>query len=1070
MTDPSEINMLKLTAYQKNISALQEKSPEFSLWLKSQPNQRQVELINTLAGRLDLRLQTEDGKTVVLYNHDDPVQLTRDDLENREFLKESVTFLFGLGLGYKVQQVLEKMENGHLLFIVEQDPQIIRLALSLHDFSDAVRQERLIFCIPEEEQVRRKINQQGPRLLDGKISLELEDFAPKISPLYSVLFKSSQRFCNTLFLSYNTFVALSDTFIVNELKNLPKIVLGHSTHGFCMSEDADGQFSHIPAILVATGPSLQKNIHLLAKARGKAVIIAVGQALRVLLAYGITPDIICSIDFGKPNYHDLEDVILDATMPLVIDSRVYPRIPFEYQGDLVIPVSYDDILFQAKGNYREKVNRGKTVAQLCLNLALAMGADPIVFTGQDLALGATSHISGANADTSVVLQGNSIVRRSAKGEVVNEAYWVDGIYGGKVLTTKVLMGYLEDFENTIKNSPDRHFIDATEGGARIKGTEVMTLQEALDQYCREEYDIPRLIRQALTPLDPDIEILTGDLDAVSLLVHKILRINKKLEKPIRLMRRLLPYADGESPSQSPDKKEGLEQEASKQEGEEEALNEQKALNKGRLDRDTFSESRKKQFEELSQNVHRGFRQISRAINSHRIIRSSLGKVRHALMQRQNRYEDDAPFSEKARVTLNRYELAHSGFGAVVSRVKDALDETLSQLKRYRRLKRRKNEAEGRMSDEARADFHFQMGLCLKRMGYLKRAIPEFEQAKFAGSPCGTMSPADSRGKKEEVLRELVEIYLTLEQFDQAQACLKELQSGSPDPQGDAGFRTGKMQDKIQASRKKCLEKYLNKACERSRGGDFVNAILYSRKVLAIDPDEGSCSSAQARDILKNSLEQCRQKITSTQEDIRQLKEEGERKKELALQLAEARKLIQSNDFDKAVQAYQEIMATQKDHPEVHFGLSRAYQGQKDWESALKELRWLAERYPHKAQVHVDIGDTYLSISGTDCQEASSTIADAFLAYKKAIETDKSFVHLYLKMANICFRSGKIEDAIVHYEDYLNLNPADYHSLVKLGDCYLLMGARDAAKIGYQAALRIQPNYLPAVERITRLSL
>jgi len=255
----------------------------------------------------------------------------------------------------------------------------------------------------------------------------------------------------------------------------------------------------------------------------------------------------------------------------------------------------------------------------------------------------------------------------------------------------------------------------------------------------------------------------------------------------------------------------------------------------------------------------------------------------------------------------------------------------------------------------------------------------------------------------------------------------------------------------------------------------------------------SQQSNKARELHKKSLEQRQQQIVSTQEEDRQHKqeedrqhkEEGTRKQELALHLAEARKLVQENDFDKAIQAYHKILADHQGHPEAHFGLSRAYKGQQNWEAALNPLQWLADRYPHKAQVHADLGDVYLFISKALCQESSSTgadrtdrtdraaspmIADAFQAYKKAIEADKKFIHLYLKMATICIHLGNLDEAIQHYEDYLNLNPGDYHSLVKLGDCYLMMGARDAAKIGYQGALRIHPNYSPAMERINRFSL
>jgi tetratricopeptide (TPR) repeat protein len=339
-----------------------------------------------------------------------------------------------------------------------------------------------------------------------------------------------------------------------------------------------------------------------------------------------------------------------------------------------------------------------------------------------------------------------------------------------------------------------------------------------------------------------------------------------------------------------------------------------------------------------------------------------------------------------------------------------------------------------------------MGMCLKKMGYLRQAVPEFEQAR------------SSAGKKEDALRQLAEVYLALEQFDRADECLKEFQADLSGQRSEE-----KIQNKIRTCREKCLEKYLARAVENSRTGDFVNAIIYARKVLAIDP-----RSDQAADILEKSLEQRRQKIASTQDEVRKGMEEGKRRQELARLLAEAKKLVQENDFSRAVQVYRRILADHQEHcrdslPEAHLGLSRAYRGQGDWESALRELQWLAERCPRNPQIHADMGDVYLSLSMPRYHES-------FEAYKKAIEADKKFVYLYLKMATVCIHLGKLDEAIQHYEDYLNLNPADYHSLVKLGDCYLLMGARDAAKIGYQAALRIQPDYSPAKERITRLSL
>ena len=38
-------------------------------------------------------------------------------------------------------------------------------------------------------------------------------------------------------------------------------------------------------------------------------------------------------------------------------------------------------------------------------------------------------------------------------------------------------------------------IDATEGGAKIEGTEIMRLQEAIDEFCNREYDFTKLITE-----------------------------------------------------------------------------------------------------------------------------------------------------------------------------------------------------------------------------------------------------------------------------------------------------------------------------------------------------------------------------------------------------------------------------------------------------------------------------------------------------------------------------------------------------------------------------------------------
>lgn len=55
----------------------------------------------------------------------------------------------------------------------------------------------------------------------------------------------------------------------------------------------------VPAIIVAAGPSLQKNVDLLKKAKGKAITIVVDSAINTVMAHGVMPDFVITVDTNK---------------------------------------------------------------------------------------------------------------------------------------------------------------------------------------------------------------------------------------------------------------------------------------------------------------------------------------------------------------------------------------------------------------------------------------------------------------------------------------------------------------------------------------------------------------------------------------------------------------------------------------------------------------------------------------------------------------------------------------------------------------------------------------------------
>ncbi len=67
------------------------------------------------------------------------------------------------------------------------------------------------------------------------------------------------------------------------------------------------------------------------------------------------------------------------------------------------------------------------------------------------------------------------------------------MYGDQVLTSRMWLTFLRWFENAISQTEGRIVIDATEGGAKIEGTKIMTLREVIDQYCQKQYPIQETI-------------------------------------------------------------------------------------------------------------------------------------------------------------------------------------------------------------------------------------------------------------------------------------------------------------------------------------------------------------------------------------------------------------------------------------------------------------------------------------------------------------------------------------------------------------------------------------------------
>lgn len=262
------------------------------------------------------------------------------------------------------------------------------------------------------------------------------------------------------------------------------------------------KFKQKPAIVVAAGPSLNKNIHELKKAQGKVVIIAVDTIINRLLNEGIIPDFICSIERLPEVYeyfYKEQKIPEQITLvgPAVLDNRIFK----EYKGNILIPfrneVNETAWLQQMFKLPKESgIAMGSSCAHVAFGLADHLGCSPIILVGQDLAYGENegeTHASGTTYDAEA---------QKPKPTEKRDQDLVEGYYGNEVVTTKIWIQFKVWFEKRI-GQDNLHVIDATEGGARIFLTERMTLKETIETYCKHDIISPtQLIEQIpVYPID-----------------------------------------------------------------------------------------------------------------------------------------------------------------------------------------------------------------------------------------------------------------------------------------------------------------------------------------------------------------------------------------------------------------------------------------------------------------------------------------------------------------------------------------------------------------------------------------
>ena len=172
---------------------------------------------------------------------------------------------------------------------------------------------------------------------------------------------------------------------------------------------------------------------------------------------------------------------------------------------------------------------GGSVATAAFMICASLEFERIVFVGQDLAY--QGDITHAGGEVSHVLNEDKGIKM------------IDGIDGKPIRSRHDWIIYRDWFEESIEDMKDKiEVIDATEGGALIHGTKLMSLQEVIEDYCHREVDVvdilnkqdPVFNQEEYARVQQEIQGYVGELKEIR---EKAQSAEKVCDKALKLLKK-----------------------------------------------------------------------------------------------------------------------------------------------------------------------------------------------------------------------------------------------------------------------------------------------------------------------------------------------------------------------------------------------------------------------------------------------------------------------------------------------------------------------------------------------------
>ncbi|MDC7219508.1 MAG: DUF115 domain-containing protein [Spirochaetales bacterium] len=443
-----------------------------------------------------------------LCSRHDPVREAERIASKRDKQARAVIFL-GLGMGYQVEAYLKATKDIPLI-VVEREERLFEAVSQVRDFSSLAESGRVFFFLggdPEE---------LTPFFREHQISRF--DLVPhgtlfnRDRDYYEQVQKIVNRWLDRREINMNTLTRFGELWVRNLAANLPLLARGEAL------SHLKGQFSGLPVLLVAAGPTLEQTLPVIKELAQRMVVIGVDTSYGNLQKHGVTADFLVVTDPQYWNTRHLDFCDLEGTI-VISDTSVHPRTLRGYEGPLYLsrsPFPLASIL--EKDHLDISLKSGGSVATAAWDLALILGGQEIFCSGLDLGFpGKQTHCRGSFFEERV----NFLSTRTAGPEhwtwkALHSAplYLKENYRGQAILSDQRMQVYISWFSEQVKKSESLTF-NLSQRGSFIEGMPFKDISEllALPQRREEIETIKAELIQAIEPHHGDVKKRVEELVA-----------------------------------------------------------------------------------------------------------------------------------------------------------------------------------------------------------------------------------------------------------------------------------------------------------------------------------------------------------------------------------------------------------------------------------------------------------------------------------------------------------------------------------------------------------------------------